>query len=96
VIIRSKTFKKSRSIRAVKGKWRDIRRDIIMKAFNTVKKGIQEFDKFNDQWYESAWEIPIPFGMICPSCPFSQLRLCFGIILGGWLAIRRPSRLGIF
>lgn len=67
----------------------------IVKAFNGEEEAIREFDKLNDQLYNSAWKSQFLSGMMMPIMIFiGNLGYVMVSILGGWLAIRGSITVG--
>jgi ATP-binding cassette subfamily B protein len=67
----------------------------IMKAFNGEKKAIDEFDRYNDTLYKSAWKSQFLSGMMFPIMGFiGNIGYVLVSILGGWLAIKKTIEVG--
>ena len=67
----------------------------IVKAFNGEADAIGEFDKLNDQLYNSAWKSQFLSGMMMPIMTFiGNIGYVMVSILGGWLAIRGSIEVG--
>ena len=68
---------------------------MIVKAFNGEQKSIEEFDKLNDQLYESGWKSQFISGLMQPISMFVGNIGYVGVcILGGYLAIQGTINLG--
>ena len=68
---------------------------MIVKAFNGEQKSIEEFDKLNDQLYESGWKSQFISGLMQPiSMLVGNIGYVGVCILGGYLAIRGTINLG--
>ena len=67
----------------------------IVKAFNGEEDAIKEFDKLNDNLYNSAWKSQFLSGMMMPIMIFvGNLGYVMVSILGGWLAIKKTIAVG--
>lgn len=67
----------------------------IVKAFNCEEEAIREFNKLNDQLYNSAWKSQFLSGMMMPIMTFiGNLGYVMVSILGGWLAIKGSITVG--
>jgi len=67
----------------------------IVKAFNGEGDAIKEFDKLNDNLYNSAWKSQFLSGMMMPIMIFvGNLGYVMVSILGGWLAIQKTIAVG--
>ena len=68
---------------------------MVMKAFNGEEKSIEQFDKFNDTLYDSAWKSQFLSGLMLPIMNFignlGYVAIC---ILGGYLATRNIITVG--
>ncbi|AOT69298.1 ABC transporter ATP-binding protein [Geosporobacter ferrireducens] len=68
---------------------------IVMKAFNGEKDAIEEFEKLNDNLYDSAWKSQFLSGIMMPIMQFvGNLGYVIVSILGGWLAIKKTIEVG--
>lgn len=68
---------------------------LIVKAFNGEEKAIGEFDRYNDELYDSAWKSQFISGMMMPIMHFiGNLGFVLTSILGGWLAARGTIMVG--
>lgn len=68
---------------------------IIMKAFNAEKEETEEFDRINNELYESAWKSQFISGLMGPIMNFiGNLGYVVVTILGGWFAIRNTIQVG--
>jgi len=67
----------------------------VMKAFNGEAKSVEQFDRFNDTLYDSAWKSQFLSGMMFPIMNFvgnlGYVAIC---ILGGYLAVRNTITVG--
>lgn len=60
---------------------------VVIKAFNREKTSTEEFDRYNNKLYQSAWKSQFLSGMMMPVMNFvSNLGYVAVCILGGWLA----------
>jgi ATP-binding cassette, subfamily B, multidrug efflux pump len=67
----------------------------IMKAFNGEKKVTEEFDKFNNTLFNSAWKSQFLSGMMMPIMGFiGNIGYVVVSILGGWLVIKKTIQVG--
>lgn len=67
----------------------------IVKAFNGEDDAINEFNKINDELYNSAWKSQFLSGMMMPVMTFiGNLGYVVVSILGGWLAIKGTIEVG--
>jgi ATP-binding cassette subfamily B protein len=67
----------------------------IVKAFNGEEDAVKEFDKLNDNLYNSAWKSQFLSGMMMPIMIFvGNLGYVMVSILGGWLAIKKAIAVG--
>lgn len=67
----------------------------IVKAFNGEEDAIREFNKLNDQLYNSAWKSQFLSGMMMPIMTFiGNLGYVMVSILGGYLAIKGSITVG--
>ncbi|MFL8673192.1 ABC transporter ATP-binding protein [Clostridioides sp. GD02404] len=67
----------------------------IVKAFNREDEVIEEFDKLNDNLYNSAWKSQFLSGIMQPLMMFiGNLGYVMVSILGGWLAIKKTIEVG--
>lgn len=67
----------------------------IVKAFNREEEVIEEFDKLNDNLYNSAWKSQFLSGIMQPLMMFiGNLGYVMVSILGGWLAIKKTIEVG--
>lgn len=68
---------------------------IIMKAFNGEEKSVAEFEKLNDQLYDSAWKSQFLSGLMQPISVFVGNLGYVGVaILGGYLAMNGSITVG--
>lgn len=68
---------------------------LVMKAFNGEKAAIEEFEKLNDNLYDSAWKSQFLSGIMMPIMMFvGNLGYVVVSILGGWLAIKKTIEVG--
>ena len=68
---------------------------MIMKAFNGEEKSVAEFEKLNDQLYDSAWKSQFLSGLMQPISAFvSNLGYVGVAILGGYLAMNGSITVG--
>ena len=68
---------------------------MIMKAFNGEEKSVAEFEKLNDQLYDSAWKSQFLSGLMQPISAFvSNLGYVCVAILGGYLAMNGSITVG--
>lgn len=67
----------------------------IIKAFNGEEDAVREFNKLNDELYDSAWKSQFLSGMMMPIMSFvGNLGYVLVSILGGWLAIKGSIKVG--
>ena len=67
----------------------------IVKAFNKSEAVIAEFDKTNEELYDSAWKSQFFSGIMMPVMQFvGNLGYVFVAILGGYLAIKKVITVG--
>lgn len=68
---------------------------MIMKAFNGEEKSVAEFEKLNDQLYDSAWKSQFLSGLMQPISTFvGNLGYVSVAILGGYLAMNGSITVG--
>ncbi len=68
---------------------------MIMKAFNGEEKSVAEFEKLNDQLYDSAWKSQFLSGLMQPISTFVGNLGYVGVaILGGYLAMNGSITVG--
>lgn len=68
---------------------------MIMKAFNGEEKSVAEFEKLNDQLYDSAWKSQFLSGLMQPISVFVGNLGYVGVaILGGYLAMNGSITVG--
>lgn len=68
---------------------------MIMKAFNGEEKSVAEFEKLNDQLYDSAWKSQVLSGLMQPISTFVGNLGYVGVaILGGYLAMNGSITVG--
>lgn len=68
---------------------------MIMKAFNGEEKSMAEFEKLNDQLYDSAWKSQFLSGLMQPISTFVGNLGYVGVaILGGYLAMNGSITVG--
>ena len=68
---------------------------LIMKAFNGEEKSVAEFEKLNDQLYDSAWKSQFLSGLMQPISTFVGNLGYVGVaILGGYLAMNGSITIG--
>ena len=68
---------------------------MIMKAFNGEEKSVAEFEKLNDQLYDSAWKSQFLSGLMQPISTFVGNLGYVGVaILGGYLAMNESITVG--
>ena len=68
---------------------------MIMKAFNGEEKSVAEFEKLNDQLYDSAWKSQFLSGLMQPISAFVGNLGYVGVaILGGYLAMNGSITVG--
>ena len=68
---------------------------VVMKAFNGEEKSIQQFDKFNEELYGSAWKSQFLSGLMMPIMnSVGNLAFVAVSILGGYLAVRGTIGVG--
>ena len=68
---------------------------MIMKAFNGEEKSVAEFEKLNDQLYDSAWKSQFLSGLMQPISTFVGNLGYVGVaILGGYLAMNGSITIG--
>ena len=68
---------------------------MIMKAFNGEEKSVAEFEKLNDQLYDSAWKSQFLSGLMQPISTFVGNLGYVGVaILGGYLAMNGSVTVG--
>ena len=67
----------------------------IVRVFNKEEEVTEEFNKLNDELYNSAWRSQFLSGMMQPLMAFiGNLGYVMVSILGGWLAIRKTIEVG--
>lgn len=67
----------------------------IMKAFNGEQAAVDQFSKFNNKLYNSAWKSQFLSGLMMPVMFFiSNLGYVAVCILGGWLVIKGQIKIG--
>ena len=67
----------------------------IVRVFNKEEEVTEEFNKLNDELYDSAWRSQFLSGMMQPLMAFiGNLGYVMVSILGGWLAIRKTIEVG--
>ena len=67
----------------------------IVRVFNKEKEVTEEFNKLNDELYDSAWKSQFLSGMMQPMMAFiGNLGYVMVSILGGWLAIKKTIEVG--
>lgn len=67
----------------------------IVRVFNKEEEVTEEFNKLNDELYDSAWRSQFLSGMVQPLMAFiGNLGYVMVSILGGWLAIRKTIEVG--
>lgn len=67
----------------------------IVRVFNKEEEVTEEFNKLNDELYDSAWKSQFLSGMMQPLMAFiGNLGYVMVSILGGWLAIRKTIEVG--
>ncbi|MBU5308239.1 ABC transporter ATP-binding protein/permease [Clostridioides mangenotii] len=67
----------------------------IVKVFNGEESSIDEFNKLNDELYNSAWKSQFLSGIMQPLMAFiGNLGYVVVSILGGWLAIKKTIEVG--
>jgi ATP-binding cassette subfamily B protein len=68
---------------------------IVMKAFNGEEKSIEQFDRYNDTLYDSAWKSQFLSGLMMPIMMFiGNLSYVAVTVLGSWLVIRNAITIG--
>ncbi|MFA5629613.1 MAG: ABC transporter ATP-binding protein [Dehalococcoidales bacterium] len=68
---------------------------IVMKSFNGEEKSIQQFDKLNEELYDSGWKSQFLSGMMMPIMNFVGNLSYVGVsILGGYLAANGTIKVG--
>lgn len=68
---------------------------IVMKAFNGEERSIAQFEKYNDELYESAWKSQFLSGLMHPIAMFVGNLGYVGVcILGGFLAMKNLIEIG--
>ena len=68
---------------------------IVMKAFNGEDKSIEEFEKLNDNLYNSAWKSQFMSGLMQPITSFiGNVGYVGCCVLGGYLAIHNGLAIG--
>lgn len=68
---------------------------IVMKAFNGEEASIEQFTKYNEQLYSSAWKSQFLSGMMMPVMNFvANLGYVAVCILGGYLAVNNGLAIG--
>lgn len=68
---------------------------VIVKAFNGEKKALEDFEKYNDELYSSAWKSQFLSGLMHPIMSFiGNLGYVMVAILGGSLAIKGSITIG--
>ncbi len=68
---------------------------IVMKAFNGEEKSIREFNKLNEELYQSAWKAQFMSGLMQPITSFIGNVGYVGVcVLGGYLAIHANMKIG--
>jgi ATP-binding cassette subfamily B multidrug efflux pump len=68
---------------------------LVVKAFNSEAKSVEQFDGYNDVLYSAAWKSQFLSGMMMPVMTFvGNLGYVAVCILGGWLAIRNAITIG--
>ena len=68
---------------------------MIMKAFNGEEKSVADFEKLNDQLYDSAWKSQFLSGLMQPISTFVGNLGYVGVaILGGYLAMNGSITIG--
>jgi ATP-binding cassette subfamily B protein len=67
----------------------------VVKAFNGEQKSVEQFDRYNDTLYDSAWKSQFLSGLMLPILSFvSNLNYVAVCILGGWLAVQGRITIG--
>jgi ATP-binding cassette subfamily B multidrug efflux pump len=67
----------------------------VVKAFNGERKSIEQFDKYNNTLFGSAWKSQFLSSMMMPVMMFiGNLSYVVVSILGGWLAARNTITVG--
>ena len=67
----------------------------IVRVFNKEEEVTEEFNKLNDELYDSAWKSQFLSGMMQPMMAFiGNLGYVMVSILGGWLAIKKTIEVG--
>lgn len=67
----------------------------IVKAFNKEKDVIEEFNKLNDELYNSAWKSQFLSGMMMPIMGFiGNLGYVLVSIMGGYFAVKKTIEVG--
>lgn len=67
----------------------------IVRVFNKEEEVTEQFNKLNDELYDSAWKSQFLSGMMQPLMAFiGNLGYVMVSILGGWLAIRKTIEVG--
>lgn len=67
----------------------------IVKAFNGEENAIKEFDKLNNELYDSSWKAQFLSGMMMPMMTFiGNLGYVLVSILGGWFTIKKVINVG--
>ena len=67
----------------------------IVRVFNKEEEVTEQFNKLNDELYDSAWRSQFLSGMMQPLMAFiGNLGYVMVSILGGWLAIRKTIEVG--
>lgn len=67
----------------------------IMKAFNHEEKSIEEFDKINNNLYNTAWKSQFLSGMMMPLMIFiGNIGYVVVSVFGGWLTIKKVIQVG--
>lgn len=66
---------------------------VIVKAFNGEKDSLEDFERYNNQLYESAWKSQFLAGMMQPITAFiGNIGYVFVVLVGGILAINDTIR----
>ena len=67
----------------------------LVRVFNKEEEVTEQFNKLNDELYDSAWRSQFLSGMMQPLMAFiGNLGYVMVSILGGWLAIRKTIEVG--
>lgn len=68
---------------------------IVVKAFNMEKANVKNFNKLNEELYESAWKSQFLSGIMMPLMMFvGNVGYVFVCLIGGWLAANGKISIG--